>query len=224
MQPYLFPYIGYYQLVNAVDTFVIYDDVNFIKQGWINRNRLLLNGSVHIFTVSLRGASSFKKINEIEIVDHSDKIIATIQQAYRKAPYFDDVFPILINALQFKELNLAKYLIYSLKTVISYLGINTTIIVSSEVEKNDLLKGEEKVIEICKRLKASTYINSSGGKSLYTKEKFKENGLDLNFIIPQPIVYSQFRNQFIPSLSIIDLMMFNSKIEISEILKNFILE
>jgi hypothetical protein len=218
MQPYLFPYLGYYQLIKAVDTFVIYDDVNFIKQGWINRNRILLNGTDFMFNIILKGASSFKKINEIEVVCNNHKLIATIEQAYRKAPYFNEVYPLLTNILLFKETNLAKYLTNALQATIAYLGINVSILVSSEIEKNKLMKGEDKVIDICKQLMATNYINTLGGQALYSKEKFADYDLILNFIKPKPVVYPQFKNKFVQWLSIIDVMMFNSPETISEML------
>ena len=221
MQPYIFPYLGYFQLLKAVDTFIIYDDVNIIKQGWINRNRILLNDSDFKFNIILKGASSFKKINEIEVVWNNHKLIATIEQAYRKAPYFNDVYPLLMKSLLFKETNLAKYLTNTLHATILYLGIDVSILVSSEIEKDTLLKGEDKVISICKQLRATNYINTIGGRTLYSKEKFAEHNLVLNFIKPKPIFYPQFKNKFIPWLSIIDVMMFNSKGTISEMLTHY---
>jgi|SRR5665647_3275354 len=221
MQPYIFPYIGYFQLMKAVDTFVIYDDVNFIKQGWINRNRILLNGNDFMFNIMLKGASSFKKINEIEVGENNQKLVITIEQAYRKAPYFYEAFPVIANILLDKETNLAKYLTNSLLAIVDYLSIQVTVIVSSDIEKEAFLKGEDKVICICKQLKATNYINAIGGQSLYSKEKFAENGLVLNFIESKPIVYPQFKNQFVPWLSIIDVMMFNSNAEIYLMLDNY---
>jgi hypothetical protein len=221
MQPYLFPYLGYYQLIKAVDTFVIYDDVNFIKQGWITRNRILLNGTEFMFNIILKGASSFKKINEIEVVCNNNKLIATIEQAYRKAPYFETVYPLLTNVFLFKETNLARYLINALNSTLEYLGIGVSVLVSSEIEKDPMLKGDDKLIVICKLLNGSDYINAIGGQSLYSKEKFAENGLTLNFIKSKPIVYTQFKNEFVPWLSIIDVMMFNSLNEINNMLKQY---
>lgn len=221
MQPYLFPYLGYYQLIKAVDTFVIYDDVNFIKQGWINRNRILLNGRDFMFNIILKGASSFKKINEIEVIGNNQKLIATIEQAYRKSPYFNEVYPLLTNTLLSKETNLAKFLTNTLQATIAYLSMNISILVSSEIEKNTSMKGEDKVIDICMQLKATSYVNAIGGRELYSKEKFGENGLVLNFIKSKPIVYTQFQNQFVPWLSIIDVLMFNSKEKITEMLNQY---
>ena len=90
-----------------------------------------------------------------------------------------------------------------------------------EIEKDTSLKGEDKVIDICRQLKANCYINAIGGQELYSKEMFAENGLILNFIKSKPMVYTQFKNQFVPSLSIIDVMMFNSPTEISMMLDNY---
>lgn len=221
MQPYLFPYLGYYQLIKAVDTFVIYDDVNFIKQGWINRNQILLKGEPFMFTMNIKGRSSFKKINEIEVEGNNHKLTKTIQQAYCKAPYFSDAFPVIAHVLMDKEHNLARYLINSIFTIVKYLNIQVSILVSSDIEKDTSLNGAEKGIYICKKLKSTKYINAIGGQELYSKEMFAENGLILNFIKSKPMVYTQFKNQFVPSLSIIDVMMFNSPTEISMMLDNY---
>lgn len=223
MQPYIFPYLGYYQLINAVDTFVIYDDVNFIKKGWINRNKILLNGNDFMFNIILKGASQNKKINEIEVEGNNYKLISSIEYAYHKAPYFTKIYPLLTNIVLYKEINLAKYLTNSLLTIIGYLNIKTSILISSEIEKNKLLKGENRIINICNQLKATNYINLLGGQELYSKEKFAENNLILNFIKSNPIVYQHFRGQFTPILSIIDVLMFNASAEISTMLDNYIL-
>lgn len=221
MQPYLFPYIGYFQLINAVDSFVIYDDVNFIKQGWINRNRILLNDRDFMINIILKGASSFKKINEIEIAGNNQKLIKTIEQSYRKAPCFLEVFPLISNILLNEETNLARYLSNSISAITEYLGIQASILISSEIKKDTSLKGDEKVISICKELLATNYINAIGGQELYSKEIFSENGLILNFIKTKPIVYKQFKDPFIPWLSIIDVMMFNFPEAITEMLNEY---
>lgn len=224
MQPYLFPYLGYYQLMNAVDAFIIYDDINFIKKGWINRNRILLNNADFMFTIILNGASQNKKINEIQVGGNNHKLITTIENAYRKAPYFNEVYPLITNILLYPETNLAKYVTNSLKATNRYLGINVPIIFSSEIEKDTFLKGDDKIIDICKRLKASTYINAIGGKELYSKQKFVENGLILKFIKSNPIIYPQFTNIFVPWLSIIDIMMFNDIEQVHSMLNNYELQ
>ena len=128
MQPYLLPYIGYFQLINAVEKFVIYDDVNFIKQGWINRNRILVNGKDHIFTLKLNGASSFKRINQIDILNSKEKILKTVSQSYRKAPFYEQTMPLIQKIFSKQENNLASFLIFSLLEILKSLNIDTPIV------------------------------------------------------------------------------------------------
>jgi hypothetical protein len=218
MQPYLFPYIGYWQLINAVDTFVIYDDVNFIKKGYINKNSILVGGKSQVFTLELLKASQNKLINKIEIGNNSDKILKTISMAYKKAPYFNVVYPILEEILNNQEKNLARFLGYSLENISKYLEIDTKFIYSSNIEKNNDLKAQDKIIEINRKLNSSKYINALGGQELYDKERFKEENIVLKFLDTEPIEYKQFKNEFIPYLSIIDIMMFNGIDKVKEIL------
>ncbi len=221
MQPYLFPYIGYWQLINAVDTFVIYDDVNFIKQGYINRNSILSNGKSQVITMELIGASSNKLINEVEVGNSRKKLSKTIKQNYNKAPYFEVVYPLIENILNQNEKNLGKFIRYSLEQISNYLEINTKFIYSSDIEKDNVLKAQDKVLEICNILKADKYINAIGGQELYNKEIFKENGIELNFLKTELVEYKQFKNDFVPYLSIIDILMFNSKDEIKNMLNRY---
>ena len=221
MQPYLFPYIGYWQLINAVDTFVLYDDVNYINKGYINRNSILVDGKAQQFTLELINASQNKLINEIEVGNNSKKLLKTIEMAYKKAPYFFDIFPIIEAILNNKEKNLAKFIGYSLEEISNYLKINIKFIYSSDIGKENSLKAQDKIIDICKKLEARVYINSIGGQELYNKEKFKEENIKLNFLKTQFIEYKQFKNDFVPSLSIIDILMFNSKDEIKNMLNRY---
>ena len=218
MQPYLFPYIGYWQLINSIDTFVIFDDVNFIKKGYINRNSILVDGKAQQFTLELINASQNKLINEIEVGNNSKKLLKTIEMAYKKAPYFLDIFPIIEAILNNKEKNLAKFIGYSLEEISNYLKINIKFIYSSDIGKENSLKAQDKIIDICKKLEARVYINSIGGQELYNKEKFKEENIKLNFLKIQFIEYKQFKNDFISHLSVIDILMFNSVIEIKQML------
>lgn len=221
MQPYLFPYIGYWQLINAVDTFVIYDDVNFIKKGHINRNLILSGGDEKRFTLELEGASQNKLINEINIGNSSQKLLKTFEFSYRKAPFFDNIFPMLSNILSQDEKNLAKFIALSLETISLYLNIETTLIYSSIIKKNNTLKAQDKIIDICKELNAARYINAVGGQNLYDKKMFEEHSIGLNFIETMPFEYKQFKNQFVPNLSIIDILMFNEVKDIKYMLNNF---
>lgn len=226
MQPYFIPYIGYWQLMNAVDKYVVYDDVNFIKGGWINRNRILLNGKPQYFNVKMKGASSFKFINEIKI-DNSliyiNKNLRTIYMAYHKAPYFKKVNPLIEKILVQQTDNLAEYIVNSIKCIAEYLNIKTAIVISSELSKNNELKGQNKVIDICRVLDATEYYNAIGGIDLYSFEFFKKNGINLSFLKTNDIHYKQFNNEFVPNLSIIDVMMFNPEDKIKTMLDDFTL-
>ncbi|MDD2780467.1 WbqC family protein [Sulfuricurvum sp.] len=221
MQPYLFPYIGYWQLIEAVDTFIIYDDVSYIKQGWINRNQILFNSKRYLFTLELQGASSFKKINEVEVGNNRIKLLKTFEQAYRKAPFFNDVFPMLTNIMTNQELNLARYLEYSIKEIVSYLNLQTKIIISTQIEKDTSLKGQDKIINICKKLNATHYINTIGGQVLYDKESFTKRDISLSFIKTNLMEYRQFSDEFISHLSIIDVMMFNNINDIKNMMQEY---
>lgn len=224
MQPYFLPYIGYWQLISYVDKFVIYDDVNFIKGGWINRNRYLYQGEAKFFNIIMQGASSFKKINEIGLSDDTksrQKLLSTISMAYKKAPMYSEVYPLVEKIILYPETNLARFIENSIRQICSYLNIETEIIISSTVEKNPEFAKDDRVIDICKRLGASTYINAIGGQELYSFDKFRENGLELGFLKTSNIEYKQFDNDFVPGLSILDVMMFNSVTEIEKMLNSF---
>lgn len=217
MQPYIFPYIGYFQLIHAVDKFVIYDNIQFTKKGWINRNRLLLNGKDEYFTLPLKNDSDFLNVNERELskdwLKEKTKVLNKIKENYKKAPYFNEVFNLVETCFNFEHLNLFDFILNALKNTLNYLSIKTEIVVSSTLKINHSLKAEEKVIAICKEINAETYINPIGGLELYSKEHFLNEGIKLNFIKANNCVYKQFDNAFIPFLSIIDIMMFNSKEE-----------
>ena len=224
MQPYFFPYIGYYQLINYVDTHIIYDDVNYIKSGWINRNYILSNNSKNEkqrITLKLNKISSFKHINEITIIADRQKLLKQIFFTYSKAPFFSTIFPIIKEILLKPETNLARFLFYTIKQIISYLEIDTRLIVSSEIKKNIHLAGQDKILHICKLYNADEYVNAVGGKELYRKEKFLKQDIHLKFLKTGNIQYKQFNNEFVPNLSIIDALMFNSKTQLIELISNF---
>lgn len=223
MQPYFFPYIGYFQLISAVDKFVIYDDVNFIKRGWVNRNRILINKEAKLISLSLIKASQNKLINEIIIKDKGT-ILKTIKQNYSKTAYFKDVFPIIEDIVNYSENNLSRYLFYQIKKITEYLQINTTLVPTSTIYEVNKLKGQNRIIEICRKENMDTYINAIGGKELYDLGTFQDNGFNLKFIQMENIEYNQNNNKFIPNLSIIDVLMFNSKEEIARLLKQYSLK
>ena len=224
MQPYFIPYIGYFQLMSAVDQFVVFDDVNYIKRGWINRNRILLNGQPHYLTLPISGASQNRIIQFIELDRDKialDKKLSMIRHAYSKAPFFDATFSLAEKLLGCPENNLCRFIVYSLKIIAAQLGIPTRFCMSSELKKDSSLKGQEKILEICRVLGADHYINSIGGRGLYENEAFARNGIRLSFLSPDPIEYPQFGGGFVPDLSIVDVMMFNSREACREFLKDY---
>ena len=225
MQPYFFPYLGYWQLISTVDRYVVYDDVTYIKGGWINRNNILINGKASLITLPLDNSSSFKKINEIEITKDKkpvEKLIRSIGMAYAKAPYRDEVMP-LIEDLLLRNTNIARLNYESILKIKEYLGFDTEIILSSSMAKNDALKGQDKVIHINKLLGATRYINAIGGMELYNRQDFEAEGLELKFLQMRNISYKQLKNDFVPYLSIIDVLMFNGADGTNEFLKEFTL-
>lgn len=224
MQPYFFPYIGYFQLIANTDVFVIYDDVNFIKKGWINRNNILVNNTPYLFSMPLQNVSQNKLINEIFISD-LDKwkldLLKTISSSYKKAPFYQDVYPLIEKIISFDELKLALYIQNSIQNLCEYLNLNTKLLMSSEIVKNNNLRGENKIIDICLQLGATQYINAIGGIELYTQENFQVKNIDLKFIKSENIIYQQFKNEFKPWLSIIDVLMFNSVEDTRMLLNKF---
>ncbi|HHB51423.1 MAG TPA: hypothetical protein ENK75_00020 [Saprospiraceae bacterium] len=221
MQPYFFPYIAYYQLIEEVDTYVIADDLNFIKNGYINKNSILLDGKPFKISLQLRGASQNKHINQIEVGENGSSLLSTIRNAYKKAPFFADVYPLLEKILLNNDKNLGTFLGFSIKEIVDYLDIQTEIVYSSEIDKDNSLKFDARIIDICHQLGADHYINAIGGQKLYDKKRFLQNGVKLSFLETEYLEYSQYNNEFLPNLSMIDVMMFNSKEEINGMLKKY---
>lgn len=227
MQPYLFPYIGYFQLIHVVDKFVVYDDVNYIKQGWINRNRILNHKEPLTFTVPLSKAGSFAKINEVEINQKlyegwKNKFLKTLELNYKKAPFFSESAELIHKVLSEQESkSISKLAVASLLALCNHLGIQKEFVLSSTVYNNQVLSGKDRVIDICKWENATHYINPSGGQLLYSKDNFRENGLKLSFIKSLPVEYPQLKNDFVPWLSIIDVLMFNPIEDIQSFLNKY---
>lgn len=224
MQPYFLPYIGYFQLINHVDKFVILDDVQFINKGWINRNYILQNGKPLMFTIPVSKKSSRSLINEISVFYESEninKFLKTIKHSYSEAIYYNNVFPMLKNLFENNCSCISSLAVKSLLSVNKYLNIKTEIIESSTIYNNQQQKGEYKIIDICKKEGADEYFNLSGGIGLYSKEVFKNEDIELKFIKTKEIKYKQFQNEFVGPLSIIDNLMFNSPEEVKNSLSEF---
>jgi hypothetical protein len=221
MQPYFFPYIGYFQLIGSVDLFIIYDNIKYTKKGWINRNRFLRDGADAVFTAPLRKDSDFLDIRDRAIADDFDrgKLANQLREAYRRAPHFDEAFPVVENSIMSPKTNLFDYIHGCLVDVCRYLCIGTHFVASSSVAIDPSAKAEDRVLALCKATGASSYVNAIGGQHLYSREEFETQGVSLKFLKSHPITYPQFGAPFVPSLSIVDVMMFNSVPAIREFLE-----
>ncbi len=227
MQPYFLPYIGYFQLIKAVDTFVVYDNIQFTKKGWINRNRVLINGKDEYISLPLKKDSDYLMVNERFLSEsfdqEKDKLLRKISENYRKAPHFKEGFAVVEDCFNSPERNLFDFVWSSVRKVCQYLNITTEVVVSSNLPIDHSLKAQEKVIALCKNLHADEYINNAGGMELYEKEDFSREGIALHFIESKSRPYKQFNTAYMAKLSILDVMMFNSAEEIMAMLTEYII-
>lgn len=212
MQPYVFPYLGYYQLLHAADRFVCFDDVNFIKKGWINRNRILLNGAAYTFTIPIAGASQNNTIRQSIIAEDASwkpKLLANITHAYRKAPCFAEVFPSVERLFLDAQGSIADLAEASLRLVCERLSLHVTIHRSSDLALPAELKGQERIIAVATHHGATTYINPANGAALYQEERFRAAGMDLRFLrMNDSVRYAQAGHSgFEPGLSALDALM-----------------
>lgn len=215
MQPYLFPYLGYWQLMAAVDKFVILDDVNYINRGWINRNRVAVNGKTAWMTVPLVGASQNRQICEIDIVPDNgwkNKMDRMVSEAYAQAPEAQAVLPLFSCWLEGASGSLSRSLYESMKDIAVYLRIATTIIPSSRVYPKNNLKGQHRILDICQREGATTYVNPPGGMDMYDTDLFRRAGIELLFL--QPNLHAGLLKSGAVDgtiLSILDHMLYNPR-------------
>ena len=226
MQPYFFPYIGYFQLINMVDKYVIYDTASFANNKWGIRNQILINGAPGFFRVKTLKASQNKQFNEIRVsndIEAKKKNIYALECSYRKAPHYSEVMPMLEKFIMGEYDNLAEYNVASNRLICNYLGINTEILLLSELDCDKELKRQYRIYDVCRTLGGNEYINAIGGTQLYDFEEFREQGIELAFLKSDDIMYPQFGGEFVPNLSIIDIMMFNSVPEIQDMLGRYTL-
>lgn len=225
MQPYFLPYIGYFQLINAVDEFIVYDNIQFSKKGWFHRNRMLQNGKDEYFSLTLKKDSDYLDVRDRQLSDTWDtdkeKILRRIKENYRKAPFYESTFGLIEEVFNYSNTNLFEYIFNSLKVLTAHLNIDTKLTISSTLPINHSLKSQDKVIELVKSINGNTYLNPIGGFDLYSTKEFEQQGLHLQFHKAKPIQYTQFKNEFVPWLSVLDLLMFNDKSQIIEWLAAF---
>ena len=211
MQPYFFPYLGYFQLIAASDIFVSLDDVNFIKKGWINRNRLVFNNKAALFTVPLENVSQNRLICDTRIAATAfaiwkDNFLKSVAAFYKKFPFFTEGMSILEAVLAQPAAAISDMAIASLRACCDALHITTPIMISSTIPQAVDCKKERKLIAICKSLQADTYLNPIGGVSLYSQDMFTQDGIRLRFLKPALPPYTCSKREFIPALSILDVI------------------
>lgn len=226
MQPYLFPYIGYWQLIGAVDKFVLLDDVNYIMRGYINRNSILVNGRPYRFTIPVKKASQERLIMDTQLsftLEEKKKFLSTIRRAYKKAYHYGAVMPLIEEIIGNPEQDLTKFIRFSIEKIMGYLQIETELSVSSQMIKNNGLAGADRIIEICRRLGADEYVNPCGGRKLYSRESFIKNDMELYFLdtYSEKIIYDQGKEGFEPNMSIIDILFWNSVERIKGFLQEY---
>lgn len=224
MQPYFLPYIGYFQLINYVDVFVVYDRIEYSKKGWINRNRILKNGQDDYISLPIKKDSDYKFIDERELSDsfatERTKMIRRVAELYRKAPEFTQIFSLFEEIMLSEKTNLFEFLYQSVQKISGYLDIQDKLVISSDVKVNHDLKSPERIYDFCKELQADTYVNPIGGMEMYHQEDFAKKGLQLQFLKPELVEYRQFNHDFVKGLSILDVLMFNDKSTVQNMLNH----
>lgn len=227
MQPYLFPYLGYFQLINAVDEFVLGDVLQYEKESWINRNRILVNGQPKLITFPLKKDRFDALIREKQFVDNiggeREKLLKIIRNCYSRAPNFSAFFSVLEDVIQFPAVNLAEYAENSIRRLCRYAGITTPIRLASELGLPIRMDKQERVVQTVKALNGGMYINPRSGTALYRSQYFEEHGLELRFLHMGNVRYRQFKEPFTPNLSIIDVLMFNDPFTLRHLLEDYAL-
>jgi hypothetical protein len=214
MQPYLFPYLGYWQLLALADEFVVYDDVQFIKNGWINRNRILLDGAPSWITLPVQHDSMHLPINRrrftADFSERKQHVVRKLDHAYRRAPHLAAAMELVAESFACTDDNVAAFVTHTLACVCRRLGIRTTMRMASSLQSGPSLHGADRVFAIAREVGADTFVNPAGGRKLYAPAAFQDAGLRLRFLEPPAdIAYPQSSGGFVPFLSVLDAMAFN---------------
>jgi hypothetical protein len=228
MQPYLFPYLGYFQLIAAADVFVLGDDLQYIRSGWVNRNRILSNGEPKLITFPLKKDSFELPINQRQLCatfsDEGERLIRQITQCYQKAPYFAQVMPLIERLIRFPQNNIALYAEHTIREICAYLHIVTPIMRGSDLDVGTPTDRQDRVIRIAQTFSATTFINPEGGSVLYDRAVFAEKGIQVHFFRMDPLEYPQVKQPFVANLSIIDVLMFNCAEQVQQMLSCYSLD
>ncbi|HEY8895653.1 MAG TPA: WbqC family protein [Niastella sp.] len=227
MQPYFFPYIGYFQLIQAADRFILFNDVQYIRHGWINRNRILKpGGGIQYIVMPLAAHARETLIKDIAVADadnNRQKVLRQIEHYKKPAPFYKDVRALLGDCFTTSESNITQMNAGYLKAVCDYIGISYKIEISSQMnfDYTQVHDAGEWALRMCEQLQATTYINPPGGKGLFDNAKFEQSNIRLQFLQPALKEYDQRRETFEPGLSIIDVMMFNGPAAIKDLLTDY---
>lgn len=227
MQPYSFPYIGYFQLIQAVDIFIFLDDVNYIKRGWINRNNILINGQASSFVIPCKNVSQNRPIKDTLISwgeAERKKELRKIELAYKRADQFEAIMPLVEDCFLCTALTISDFAQNSIKKISDYLDLKVNFLSTSiDFSGTKDLKGSARLKSICKIVGATEYVNPIGGTELYSKDEFERENVSLFFLkSDEDLRYKQFAaNHFVPWLSIIDVLMFNNIEEVKVLLTKY---
>lgn len=228
MQPYLFPYLGYFQLIAAADVFVLGDDLQYVRSGWVNRNRILQNHEARLITFPLKKDRFQLQINQRQLCDHfsdeAEKLIRLIVECYEQAPYFAQVMPLIERLIRFPQQNIALYAEHAIRELCAYLHIVTPIMRSSDLILGNPVDKQERIIRIAHTFEATTFITPEGGSVVYDRDHFARNRLLIRFFRMDPVEYRQFRQPFVANLSIIDVLMFNCVEQVQQMLTEYQLD
>lgn len=215
------PYLGYFQLVAAVDKFVFYDDVNFFKKGWINRNHILCDKREYLFSIPLDNASQNRRINEIQVALDDRwlrKFYKTIERSYGKAPNYESTIAFLRELFESENTTIGELAKTSVRKVCEYADISTEFVDSSAQYMNESLAGQDRILDICVKEHATEYINAQNGRSLYDREAFRARQIELRFISPMLSPYQRDQPEFVGGLSVVDAMMFVSRTDLRSLM------
>lgn len=228
MQPYLFPYLGYFQLIAAADVFVLGDDLQYVRSGWVNRNRILHNDEARLITFPLKKDRFQLQINQRQLCDHfsdeAERLIRLIAESYQQAPYFAQVMPLVERLIHFPQQSISLYAEHAIREMCAYLHIVTPIMRSSDLILGSPVDKQERIIRIAHTFEATTFITPEGGSVVYDRDHFARNRLLVRFFRMDPVEYRQFRQPFVANLSIIDVLMFNCVEQVQQMLTHYRLD
>lgn len=230
MQPYFLPYLGYYSLIEATDQFILFDIVQYIRHGWIERNQVLNNKNESFYIkVPLEKHSRSTTIQNINIKNSQrwqDTILAQLSQYKKKSKYYTQVVDMLKHSFETTPSNITELNSTILKTTCEYLDMNAKIETFSDMNITlpDVNAPDEWALYISKHMKATEYINPEGGKTFFNVEKYQNENISIKFLKQELRPYKQFTDEFTPGMSIIDVLMFNSINDTKELINAYNVE